>query len=653
MQELSDIVTRKFTEVITLSDIEIETDSGWQPITGIAKTVPYKGFEVRTSKHTLKCADTHILFRANMDQVFAKDLVSGDMIMSDEGPIEVLSVTDLQEEVPMFDVCVDSSDHRYFSNGLLSHNTTVINALCYALYNKAFDQISLQRLINTTNSSKNTLMEVRLTFTKDADDYEIYRARGEEYRIEVKRNGEDITPGKGVTECDNIILDIIGISYDLFTKTIIFSGNSPAFLQLPISQQRNQIEELFNITLMSEKAILLKEKIRTTEQDIKIAEAVVAQQQIAVDMHTKHIKEAEQRVAKWESNRRTDLARTESVLSDLANVDFDSEKVLHAEKTKLQQEASYIATKLAPLRKDRQFLTGAVDKLMKEHEHLADAKCPYCAQAFADAPTKMAALNTELEEKGSRLLEIEDLVGNLEIEASTIKKRLNDVESEIKHPNLEELLAAKANVTSLKAKVEELRIAENPHVDALELLKSEKVDAPDLSKIDMLKRKLDHQQFLLKLLTDKNSFLRRKIINKTIPFLNARINFYTTGLGLPHVVKFDADMSCTVSEFGRELDFGNLSAGEKKRVNTALALAFRDVLHHLHAKTNLLLIDEIDGALDAPGLDNVVKILKEKSRDEGMSVFVISHHPSITGRLDKNLRIIKEQGFSRIELETA
>jgi DNA repair exonuclease SbcCD ATPase subunit len=80
-------------------------------------------------------------------------------------------------------------------------------------------------------------------------------------------------------------------------------------------------------------------------------------------------------------------------------------------------------------------------------------------------------------------------------------------------------------------------------------------------------------------------------------------------------------------------------------------LAFRDVLHHLHAKTNLWLIDELDGALDQNGIDSIIRVLKEKSRDEDMSVFVISHHPSIQGRLDKNLRIIKENGFSRVEVD--
>ncbi len=535
------------------------------------------------------------------------------------------------------------------SNG--AGKTTIINAICYALYNKPFDNISLQRLINSTNNLKNTLMEVKLCFDKDNQEYEIYRARGEEYRIEIRRDGEDITPGKGVTECDAMIEDIVGISYDLFTKTVIFSGNAPAFLQLPVSQQRNQIEELFNITMLSEKAQLLKEKIRQTESDIKVAEAVCAQQQVAIDLHTKHVREAKERVARWEQKRLADITEAESTLQALSTIDFDAEKKLHAEWTQLKEESAYLAACLAPKKKDFQQLTKDVERLLGEQAHLADAKCPYCTQSFADAKTKLQEVERQIDERGSRLISLETEVTDLQSKVSDKLERLKQVEGSIEHQNLDDLLAARDNAAQLRQAVVDLKAAINPHTEALEALETEEVSQVDTSKVDDLRRRLDHQNFLLKLLTDKNSFLRRRIINQTVPFLNSRINFYTRSLGLPHVVKFDADMSCTVSEFGRELDFGNLSAGEKKRVNTALMLSFRDVLHHLHAKVNLLLIDELDGALDQQGMDSVVRILKEKSRDEEMSIFVISHHPSIVGRLDRTVRVVKEQGFTRIEAE--
>lgn len=530
------------------------------------------------------------------------------------------------------------------SNG--AGKTTIINALCYALYNKAFDAITLQRLVNTTNGLKNTSMEVRLTFEKDGCEYEVFRSRGSAYTIEILKDGEDITPGKGAVECDALLVDIIGISYELFTKTIIFSGNSPAFLQLPLFQQRNQIEELFNITMLSEKATILKEKIKSTEQDIKIQEAVCKQQEGALELHKKHVIEANARVSRWNKTRDEEIAEIEETLLIVGQIDFDLEKKLHAERAMLKEQGAYLAAKLSPKRKDFSTLSKKVEELMREHDHLADAKCPYCSQSFANAADKMAEVDSGIETRGARVLELELEIAELDKTASEFKLRLSEVERDIQYQELDELLSARDNAQGLRKKAEELKVSTNPHIEARDKLLTESRTEVDYLKVDELRKRLDHQQFLLKLLTDKNSFLRRRIINKTIPFLNARLNHFTSTLGLPHVVKFDADMSCTVAEFGRELDFGNLSAGEKKRVNTAMALAFRDVLHHLHAKTNLLVIDELDGALDQQGIDSIVRILKEKARDENLSVFVISHHPSIVGRLDKNVTIRKENGFS-------
>lgn len=532
------------------------------------------------------------------------------------------------------------------SNG--AGKTTLINAICYALYNKPFDNISLQRLINSTNSTKNTLMEVRLSFERAGDEYEIVRTRGEAYTIAIYRNGEDITPGKGVTECDAMIQEIVGISYELFTKTIIFSGNAQPFLMLPIAQQRAQIEELFNITLLSEKAFKLRELIRQTESDVKVQEAVVKQQEVAHELHAKHVQEAGQRVKRWELDRAKEIADIEETLATIASVDFEAEKLLHDERAKLKQEGAYLAAKLAPKKKDLQQLNKDLEKLMGEEEHLKDAKCPYCSQSYSDAQSKLELVLQSIERKGGILLELQQEVDTLTTQDSEKRAKLGEVNAAIQHQDLDELLKARDNAVSLQAKLADLRSAQNPHTEALERLQNEVQKPVEYDRINQLKKRLEHQQFLLKLLTNKDSFLRRRIINKTIPFLNDRINEYTRRLGLPHIVKFDADMSCTVSEFGRELDFGNLSAGEKKRVSTALALAFRDVLHHLHAKTNLLLIDELDGQLDGAGIDSVVRILKEKSRDDDMAIYVISHHPNIQGRLDRTMVIQKLHGFSQI-----
>lgn len=532
------------------------------------------------------------------------------------------------------------------SNG--SGKSTIINALCYALFNKPFDNISLQRLINSTNAAKSTRMEVSLSFTRDNIEYEIIRARGESYTINLFKDGVDITPGKGVTECDALIEQIIGVSYDLFTKTIIFSGSSVAFLQLPVAQQRTQIEELFNITLLSEKAKLLKDNIRTSEGDLKVQEAIYSQELLAIELHQKHIADAQARVTKWEQTRMLETSGINKTLSTISNVDFELEQLLHDEKTSLAQEQSALKIKLTPAKKDYDALVKSVQALLVQQEHLVEAKCPYCLQQFADAPLKLSSLETAIETSGTQLIALEEQVQELEAQSKILAARVLEVSEAIQHPNLKELLAARENAAVLQAKLLDLLNAQNPHTEAVQRLELEGCSAANAELVDKLKKRLEHMAFLLKLLTSKDSFLRRRIISRTIPFLNTRINHYTSQLGLPHVVKFDADLSCTVSEFGRDLDFGNLSAGEKKRVNTGMALAFRDVLHHLHAKSNLLIIDELDGALDSSGIDAIVRILKEKSRDEALGIYVISHHPNIAGRLDRTMTVQKEHGFSTI-----
>lgn len=529
-----------------------------------------------------------------------------------------------------------------------SGKTSIINAICYALYNKPLDAISLQRLINTTNATKNTLMEVRIVFMKGDDEIEIYRCRGEATNIEIKINGEDVTLDS-VSENDKLVEEIVGISYDLFTKVVIFSNNTTPFLLLPISQQRAQIEELFNITLLSEKAVALREKIRSTETDINIQDAITREQETALALHIKQIKEAEDRVTRWDGGRAKEIKDIEDDLAGIEGIDFDSEQELHTAKDELAKEIAALKSQISPIDVELRTLQKEITKHTNELTHLEDAKCPFCLQTYADAPSKIEELKVKIKTKTERFNALKEQSDSLDVTRAEVEENLKLIISEIKHTNLKELLSIKTNVVSLNTRLNKLKSEVNPHIDAHESLLAAAIKEVDYEKIDKLKSFLEHQQFLLKLLTDKNSFIRRKIINKTIPFLNIQLNKYTSSLGLPHIVRFDADMSCTVSEYGRELDFGNLSNGEKKRVNLAMSLAFRDVLHHLHSKFNLLMVDELDGgAICSDGMDKVIKLLKQKNRDEEIAVWLITHKSEAAGRFDRDILVRKENGFSSV-----
>jgi len=129
----------KFTDIVQNDDFEVFTNTGWQKFRGIGRTVPYEKYEIRTVNHKLICADDHLLFDGTTNKVkYAKNIKEGDLLITKKGTDKVLSVTKLSGKKPMYDLLDVENGKRYFTNGLLSHNSTVVSIFCvwYALFNR-------------------------------------------------------------------------------------------------------------------------------------------------------------------------------------------------------------------------------------------------------------------------------------------------------------------------------------------------------------------------------------------------------------------------------------------------------------------------------------------------------------------------------------
>jgi ABC-type multidrug transport system ATPase subunit len=163
----------------------------------------------------------------------------------------------------------------------------------------------------------------------------------------------------------------------------------------------------------------------------------------------------------------------------------------------------------------------------------------------------------------------------------------------------------------------------------------------------------EHQDFLLKLLTSKDSFIRKRIIDQNISYLNHRLAYYLDKIGLPHDVKFNSDLSVEITEYGRDLDFDNLSRGERNRLILSLSWAFRDIYESLNQPMNLMCIDElIDSGMDTMGVENSLAILKKMNREQNKNIFLISHKEELVGRVNNVLTVIKEGGFTSYNTDT-
>ena len=157
----------------------------------------------------------------------------------------------------------------------------------------------------------------------------------------------------------------------------------------------------------------------------------------------------------------------------------------------------------------------------------------------------------------------------------------------------------------------------------------------------------DHQDFLLKLLTNKDSFIRKRIIDQNLNYLNKRLTYYLDSLGLPHKVTFQNDLGVEITYFGQDLDFDNLSRGERNRLILSISFAFRDVWESLYQNINLLFVDElIDSGMDGAGVEAGLSLLKKIGRERSKNVFLISHKEELISRVPNVLRVIKENGFS-------
>jgi DNA repair exonuclease SbcCD ATPase subunit len=190
----------------------------------------------------------------------------------------------------------------------------------------------------------------------------------------------------------------------------------------------------------------------------------------------------------------------------------------------------------------------------------------------------------------------------------------------------------------------------NPYIEQIDILRTTGLQDTNWAEVNRLTELKEHQDFLLKLLTNKDSFIRKKIIEQNLQFLNTRLEYYITRLGLPHEVQFQSDLTVTITQLGQDLDFDNLSRGERNRLILGLSWAFRDVFESMNHPINFLCIDElVDSGMDTVGVESALGVLKKMERDRQKNILLISHRDELVGRVNSVLQVTKENGFTTFD----
>jgi DNA repair exonuclease SbcCD ATPase subunit len=631
--------------------------------------------------------------------------------------------------------------------------TTLIQGLSYALFGVPINDIRKDNLVNRTNGKA---MMVTLEFNVNGTEYKIERGRKPNvlkfYVNNVQEKASEDQQGEN-KETQAAIERVLNMTPEMFRHIVVLNTYSQPFLALKNNEQREIIEQLLGITLLSEKAEVVKDLIRQSKDDIQQEEFKVK----AVEEANKRVKEQiealKRRQKLWQTKHNDDLEKLAIDYTRLIQIDIEAELQAHkdlvvwnkqkeaqdiynalvARSTAWQQkhdsdvsvartaymlkneydidselkawgdlkewlkdeaEQKAIATNIDTQTKSITKEKKLIDKLVREVKELEDHKCYACGQDFHDDKHLEVTLEktTLLENARAELAEFEATLSinqalvkelgrkptpSYKTEAEAIRhsgdvanlKKVWEDKKQESNPFSEQLaelvsieigaqpvthydteaqaVEHRTKVSNLFQQIEDKTQEVDPYSEQVSEMESGALQAIDFEAINKITKAMEHQKFLLDLLTSKDSFVRKKIIDQNLSYLNARLTHYLDKIGLPHNVIFKNDLQVEITELGRELDFDNLSRGERNRLILGLSFAFRDVWENLYAPINTLFIDElIDSGLDTMGVENSLAILKDMSRRRHKSIWLVSHREELAGRVPNVLKVVKENGFT-------
>jgi len=556
----------------------------------------------------------------------------------------------LSTGAPFTEVKFDKSPTTLIIGENGAGKSTILDALCFALFNKPFRNINKPQLINSING-KNMLVEVE--FTIGSKEYKICRG-GKPTIFEIYLNGELLNQDAAARDYQKYLEEhVLKLNYKSFTQIVILgSASFTPFMQLPAAHRREVIEDLLDIkiftvmnTVLKDKANDVKVKLVDLENKIDLGKSKVRIQQDYIKTleqdKQKKVEDVQKRIA--ESN--TEIAQLQrSVEEEIGGASLlESSIVDNKEKRNKRTELDSLLRKLSERIKTQEKHVSFYD----EHD-----VCPTCNQALeADVKENAKAGHTHK-------------IGEIETAVQTLTEQLDAIEIRLDEITIveEKIFEHKSNIIGLNTKI----IASQNYVQKLNQ------DIPtagaDVSKLTEEQSKLKaiakevvlHSEAKSTLVEErhyleiaslllKDTGIKTKIIKQYLPVINKLVNKYLQAMDF--FISFEIDEAFNEKIKSRhrdEFSYASFSEGEKAKIDLALLFTWRTIARMKNsASTNLLMLDEVfDGSLDINGTDFVMTILNTIGEDN--NIFIISHKDALFDKFRSVIKFEKHNNFSRI-----
>ena len=549
------------------------------------------------------------------------------------------------------EMCLDCNHSTLIVGTNGAGKSTVLDAICFALFNKPFRKINKPQLVNAVNE-KDCLVEIE--FNIGSREYLIRRGIKPNV-FEIHLNGNMLNQEASAAEQQKSLeQNILKLNYKSFTQVVILGSSTfVPFMQLTPNNRREVIEDLLDIKIFSTMNLILKDRIKVLKEQIRELDYKMEIAKEKVQMQQRFIEDLKNQSKENNVQRRSEISKlqdeivltrgeNESNLVTCTRLQTELEEYdnVDDEHNKLRIYESKFADKFKKLRSDYKFFEK-------------NDTCPTCKQSIYQ------------ELRTDKKTSITSSISELEIASSELKGKLQKVQEDLQAKKnllaqLQELNAQMVSnnkeISWKEQSIEKLneQIAKQEGGGAN--LKREQEKLKELAKEGMTiekymstsKHDRDNHDVVVNMLKDTG--IKANIIKKYLPVMNQLINRYLKELDFYVSFELDENFEETIkSRFRDEFSYASFSEGEKMRIDLALLFTWRTIAKMKNsANTNLLMLDEIfDSSLDSSGTDDFMKILKTFSEDT--NVFVISHKPDVLqDKFERLLRVEKKQNFSTV-----
>ena len=527
--------------------------------------------------------------------------------------------------------------------------STFLDALTFALFNKAFRPIKKQQLINTSNE-RDCLVEVE--FSINSREYIIRRGvKPNIFDIEVdgtvlNKEADDRSNQKILEE------NILKVNYKSFTQIVILGSSTfVPFMQLTTATRREVIEDLLDIRIFSMMNGLLREKMREQREKIKSLELRKENISDKISMQENFIEEIEEQGKTSIGNKKNDIkslnVEVDTHIEKNEMIDIDISDLI-----KKQESVTGAGEKLAKLNTLKGKITQKVSSITKEHKFFTDnTVCPTCSQNIEEEfrVNRIADVQNKAKDLKKGFQELEETI-KLEQDR---ERQFNKLTKEITKLNND----ISQNNTRVSINQRQIRGLENEVQTITEQLKNRNTEHEKLTEfknnlnqtlenVSGIREEIGHYDFAYSLLRDDG--VKTKIIKKYIPFINQQVNRYLQLMDFYINFTLDEEFNETVkSPIHEDFSYASFSEGEKMRIDLALLFTWREVARVKNSvNTNLLIMDEVfDSSLDGMGTEEFLKIIRFIIKDA--NIFVISHKSDLHDKFENVIKFDKVKGFSR------